>query len=224
MSFALMAANVADPGPSLATTDVDKAIIGALRTWYSTWLRIESRNRGLAKPLAIPDQAAYASSLDTDDWLDRWAPAVLVTTSKTTGRPMRHADSTYEAAWDVAVSVIVRGTTPSETRDRASIYEVALRNALGHRNVTANAGGIIHAAYWQGSEIAPVANVNRQGRYLAAGMTTFNVITDSALKDSGGPISPVPDPDPLPDYVTGLPVTDVVVDVEGLTPNEPLGG
>lgn len=214
-----------DPGPSVATTDVDAAIIGCLKANYGHWLRIEAFERDLVKGLPAPRGASYANAIDQDEWLDHASPAVLVTTSKTRDKPMRRPDGTYSATWDVAISVVVRGTSGPDTRDRASLYEVALRRCLGHRSVVANAGGIVHAMHWESSNVVPVATVSRSGRYLAAGMTTWTAITDYALKDSGTFPAPVPDDQPLPVYVPEVPVTVVDTDqINGVSPTQDLGG
>jgi hypothetical protein len=206
---------LADPGVLVLNVDVDDALVGVLQNWLPTFLRITARERNLSQPLALPNGASYNNPADQSEWTDAAFPAIMVATSRTQGAPIRHADGIYDATWLCVVSAVVRGTQGRETRNRASLYEGAVRRALGHRSAIANAGGIVHGAKWQAAEVRPVADVSRTGRHLAAGMSTFFVYTDQAFKDTAGPPSPDPLPPTVPPtYVPLGTITEVDTTVE----------
>lgn len=220
-----------DPGPLVINTDVDDGLITILRddNWLATFLRIVSLERDLPKTLPAPVGASYNNPADMSEWGDQMYPAVQVATAKTSGMPKRRADGVYGATWSCIVSAIVRGTTGQETRQRAALYEGAVRRSLGHAAVLAGQD-LISKIRWQSVEVRPVTSVSRAGRYLAAGMSTFLVTTDSAFKDAAGPFTadPLPDPDNPQDppiYVPEATITSVpTVEIDGLTPDEDIGG
>lgn len=220
-----------DPGPLVVNTDVDEALISMLRdgNWLRTFLRIVSEERGLAKTLPAPVGASYNNPMDMSEWGDRQFPGIAVATAKTQGSPKRRADGVYGVDWLCVISAIVRGTTAQETRTRAALYEGAVRRSLGHAAVLAGQD-LISKIRFRGVEVRPVTTVSRAGRYLAAGMSTFLVTTDSAFKDSAGPMTadPLPtsdDPTPTPPvYVPTGTITEVDFTAEGLTPDQDLGG
>jgi hypothetical protein len=217
-----MSVVVGDPGPLVLNIDVDDAIIGVLRdsNWMNTYLRVTAEERNETVP-AYPNGGSYNNPVEMSEWTDQMFPAVLVATVKTDGAAIRQRDGNYSIKWRATVSAVVRGTKAQETRHRAALYEGAVRRALGHRNVWSN--GLVHAAYWQATEIRPIST-GSAGRYLAAGMATFLVMTDAVFSDSPG--LPVPDPPGGigPDVVPSATIQPFVVDVEGLSPNEDLGG
>ena len=213
---------LADFGPLILPTDVDEAVIEVMNAWMPLYLRELSDERGLASPLPAPVPRDVNSVLSTDEFLDHQLPGLMVTTAKTSGVPERFSDGSYGVGWLVHVDSIVRGRTAHETRTTAALYEGATRRVLSGRK---DAAGLIRLTRWTATEIAPVADTSRQGRYLAAGMTTFTIFTDQALKETGGlAIEPPTGTDPsfVPtapmsveiDLHNGSAVTEIIIDSE----------
>jgi hypothetical protein len=53
-------------------------------------------------------------------------------------------------------------------------------------------------AFWAAGNVAPVADVTDKGRYLAAGLSSFDVTVDEVL-GGRGPVLPTPDDPAYPD-------------------------
>lgn len=200
---------IADWGPLVTPVDVDEAILDELKIWLPTYITRMRVERDL--PASLPHPRFYGNTLETDELMDHPMPAVVVTTAKaikTLGGP----NYRYEATWEVAVTLIVRGRLPKETRKTASLMEGALRRCMLQKcrqNPTSRAG-ILNSTDWIETELAPVKdNSEGAGRYLAAGLGKYNVVTDAAVQGFGGP--DVPDAD---SYVPLATVTDVEIDVE----------
>lgn len=176
---------ISDWGPLVVSTDVDEAILATFREWLPTYLKYLSTERNLGYQLAQPK--AYTNYIDLDELMDNQLPAIVVTTAdtrKTVGGP----NSTIQAVWNVNVSAIVRGRKPPETKVTAALFEGAIRRCFLQKCRGDN--GPLNDPHWNGSHVAPVRDTSGQGRYLAAGMGTYNVSTDAAAQGFGGPDVP----------------------------------
>lgn len=199
---------IAQFGPLVVETDIDKAVITTLGRWMGTYLtqieieRVLSRG-SLARPKNI------RNTLEDEEFLDRSLPAIVVTTASTAGEPVEAEDGMIYAAWSVVVSAIVRGRTPAETRDNAALYGGTMRRILLHKP---SLGGFAGEAKWVRGSVAPVADVTDSGRYLAAGINEFTVYVDEVVQVGMGPAVPAPvDPnDPYDPYATVANVTTTV--------------
>lgn len=195
---------IADWGPLVIATDVDEAVLAALQKWLPTYLIELGTERALGYILPKPN--SYANTLDLDELMDHQLPAVVVTTANTT-KTVGGSNFIYQAVWTVTVSVIVRGRRPPESRKTAALFEGAIRRAFLHK--CRQTAGPLNDPHWIGTRVAPVADSTGKGRYLAAGIGTYNVSTDAAAKGFGGPDVPNAD-----GYVPPATVTDVSVSVE----------
>jgi hypothetical protein len=168
----------ADWGALVINTDVDEALLEALREWLPTYLpRIAvERER---PPLELPN--SYANVLEQDEFMDNQLPAILVTTAST-AKVKGGPNTRYEAEWQVRVSSVVRGRKPSETRHISALYEGSVRRVMIQK---ARKSPIVCDVDWAGTQLAPVLEMGGRGRYLAAGIGTYNVQTDFALQGAG---------------------------------------
>lgn len=186
-------ASNADFGPLVIETDVDSAVVQTLRKWMPTYLAQAERERTLATRL-LARPRSYANTLDDDEFLDHSLPAVIVTTAQTQGNPAKDGMGTYYAAWRVVVSAVVRGRTPPETRTVAALFGGCVRRILVQKPSLEGFAGDLK---WVSSNLAGVADVSGNGRFLAAAVNEFVVYVDEVVA-LGGPHSPSPYPEPDP--------------------------
>lgn len=207
---------VADWGPIVTPVDVDNAILDKLKLWLPTYIAQERILRALGTPL--PQIRFYGNTLQTDELTDHPAPAVIVTTAKTT-KTVGGPNYMYQATWAVAISLMVRGRIPKETRNTASLMEGALRRCVLQkcRSNPTEPNGILNGAEWLATEVSPLTgNAEGEGRYLAAGIGNYNVTTDAAVQGFGGPDVPNAD-----NYVPLAKVTEIpTITVQGITESE----
>ncbi len=213
----------ADFGPIITEVDVDEAILGMLKLWLPTHLAVIERERDKDVGfLARPRVADYANVLDDDEFPDHKMPAILVTTAQTEGVPEKDGDGFYYAAWNVTVSAVVRGQRPAHTRWLASLYGGAVRRAMVQ--MADGVGGLDGEIRWAGSNLAPVADPQNAGRYLAASVGRYVAYLDRVVQEHNGPAVPNDpfDPDPAGDPNTPydpLPtVASITVEVDGVSP------
>jgi hypothetical protein len=190
-------AGIATWGPLVIGTDVDDAIIAALKTWMPTYLRQAVAERQLTFNLALP--RSYANTFAAQEFLDHQLPAVVVTTARTqaiTGG----SNKSYGAQWICDVATVVRGKRPAATRYLAALYEGTARRLILQQ---------AHADPLQ--EVRPaglryeqvLGDVSR-GRYVLAAVTTFQVYTDQIVTPHSGP--DIPDADVYVDEATVIEV------------------
>ncbi|CAB4197380.1 hypothetical protein UFOVP1313_9 [uncultured Caudovirales phage] len=187
-------------GPLVTEVDVDLAVVTTLRLWLPMYLAQAERERDLAAgTLARPKAGAYTNTIEDDEFHDHPLPAIIVTTANTTAAPAQASDSSYEGAWRVMVSSVVRGRTPPETRAVAALFSASVRRVLTQQ---ASLGGLSSEVVWVSSGLQPVYDNTDQGRYIAAGMNEFVVYVDNVLAPElgpgGAPYTP-PDPENEPD-------------------------
>lgn len=169
-------------------TDLDRAVILRLRQWLPTYLREAERQRGLPQnTLARPKEGSYQNALEDDEFPDAQLPAVVVTTAATEGDPENNGDRDVFAAWRCNVSVIVRGKTPTETREVAAVFGGCIRAILWQQQLDLEG-----EVRWRAGNVAPVADVTDQGRHLAAAINRFTVYVDGVMEGEG-PMVPSPD-------------------------------
>lgn len=195
---------IADWGPLVIATDVDEAILAVFQEWMPTYLKQVASERALGYELATVN--TYANTLDSDEFMDHQLPAIIVTTADT-AKTLGGANFTYQATWNVVVSVIVRGRRPPESRKTAALYEGAIRRCF--LNKCRQNSGPLSDPDWKGTRVAPVKDTTGAGRYLAAGIGTYNVSTDAAAQGFGGPDVPNADK-----YVPLATVTEVDISVQ----------
>lgn len=176
---------IADWGPLVIATDVDDAILAVLRQWLPTYLVQGAKERDLDYKLAEP--RTYSNVLESDEFLDHQIPAILVTTADT-AKVKGGPNSKYEATWKVTVSCIVRGRKGTESRFNAAIAEGAARRVMIQKARTND--GPLNDIDWVSARVAPISDATGKGRYLAAGIATYNVSTDYAAQGFGGPDIP----------------------------------
>lgn len=198
---------IANWGPLVIATDVDDAVIEALKQWVPTYLLQTARERNLpaeaGRQMAAP--RTYTNVLEEDEFLDHQIPMVLVTTADT-AKVKGGPNSSYEAMWNVKVSAVVRGRSAQESRLFAALYEGAIRRAITQK---CRGVGPINESKWLAVKLAAVRDASGKGRYLAAGIGTYNVSTDYAAQGFGGPDIPNAD-----EYLPLATVTEVTTGVE----------
>lgn len=210
----------ADFGPLIVNTDVDEMVLGMLSLWLPTYLRQMERERPGIK-FDLPHDESYANTLDDDEFPDHILPAVIVTTANTEGTPQYDGDGYYSSDWNVVVSSVVKGRTPSETRRLAALFEGCVRRVMVQADPTWDG-----EVTWHGTNTAAVADPSGAGRYLAAGIGAYLVHVDKSVQAGVGPAGEPYDPDPstpdepFEDLVT---VGSVGIDVIGRTPQSDLG-
>lgn len=195
---------IADWGPLVIATDVDDAVLAALREWLPTYLKQISTERSLG--YVLPTPKVYANTLNEDEYMDHQLPALVVTTASTKST-MGGSNHLYQANWNVTVSVIVRGTAPAKTRNLAALYEGAVRRCF--LNKCRGNDTPLNDPHWVSTEVAPIGASSRKGRYLAAGIGKYNVATDAAAQSFGGPDVPNAD-----QYAPLATVTEVDISVQ----------
>jgi hypothetical protein len=188
---------VADFGVLVVETDIDRALIKTLRMWLPRYIAELERERAdvlQGQRIARPEQASYQNVLEDDDFPDGSLPAILVTTASPS-QVERYSDERYAAQWTTRVSAVVRGKTGAEAREVAALYAGSVRRILVDQPFEDLEG----RCFWvPGGGVQPVADETDKGRYLAAGISQFDVIVDEVLGGSG-PVLPTPDDPPYPD-------------------------
>lgn len=213
----------ADFGPLVLNTDVDYAVLDILKEYLPFYLAAIERERDL--PVGYfdrPKAESYANTLEDDEFPDHAMPAIIVTSADTEGIPEKDGEGMHYAAWNVVISCVVRGRTPKETRRIASMFEGSVRRVMLNEGPPFDG-----EVRWTGTNVAAVADPTGGGRYLAAGMSTYLVYVDHAVKSQAGiahepPYTDPDDPDAEPDPL--VTVGSVSVDVQGRTPQTDLGG
>lgn len=215
----------AEYGPLVVETDVDDAVIAALRSRLPSHLSEIERHRNLTAPegydhyLPRPHNENYANTLDDDEFMDHRLPAVIVTTARTTGEPQQDGEGIIYAAFSVVVSAVVRGRTPPETRKTAALYGGAVRRLLTqHQDLDGFSGDL----RWIGGNVAPVQDTTGAGRYLAASINEFTVYVDQVMQAGVGPFIEGPyepadpdDPDVVPEPLVEVSSIDVEISTPG---------
>lgn len=210
----------AEFGTLVVETDVDTAVVATLRKWLPTYIAQVERERNLAVgALARPVAGSYANTLEDDEFVDHRLPAIIVTTAATNDVE-RFGDGSYAAMWMTVVSSVVRGRTPPETRMLAALFSGCVRRVLVQAS---DLGGSASNVLWRRGGVQPVPDATAAGRYLAAGINEFVVVTDDVLTTRDSPLEPDPlygNPDPqgnpnqpYDDFVTSA--GGVSVDVTG---------
>lgn len=192
---------VADWGQMLVETDIDRLVIARLRLWLPVYLAQAEVERGLPNHLlARPKPESYENALVETEFPEGRLPAILVTAAQTEGNPERTADGGYLAAWRTTVSAVVRGRTPAETREIASVFGGCVRRCLVQQQLDLD--GEIR---WRQSHLTPVAtSTTRAGiraaakdLWLAAAINRFTVFADRVISGDG-PVFPTPADSPFP--------------------------
>jgi hypothetical protein len=196
---------LADWGPLVIGSDVDNAILGALKTWAPTYLTQIRTERGLTFQPAIP--RVYANTFAGQEFFDHQLPAVICMTAQlavTRGG----SDRTYEGTWASRLATVIRAKSPPATRFMAGLYEGVFR-----RLVTQKArGNPINDLHYLGYVYEEVPDATGQGRYCLAAVSRFEVYSDQVVQPYGGPN--IPD---ATQYLGGANVTEIDLDVLGET-------
>lgn len=192
--------------PLVITTDIDDSVLATLKEWLPTYLRLLSESRqlkdGAGNAATLPMPMSWDTYIDIDEIMDHSLPAIVVTTAKATKLTGGANTANVQAEWETRVAAVVRGRTPQEVKKTAALYEGAIRECL-EQKAAQNDGPVNHCVVTQW-EVAPVASDPKEARYLAAGMATYHVSTDAAVRSFGGP--DVPDAD---SYVSSVQVSEV---------------
>jgi len=213
---------VADFGRCMVETDIDRAVIASVMYWLPTYLAEAERQRELpSRTLARPKDESFQNALTSSEFPDGRLPAILVTTARTVALPLKDGDGSYfNADYTINVSAVVRGKTPPEAREVASVFGGCVRWLLVHQQTSLDG-----EVEWTASSVIPVPDQTDQGRWLAAGLNTFVLHLDDALTGAGptspvmeDPIYPPPDPaapdEPYDDLVEVTLVTTSVTNKE----------
>jgi len=206
MSVSPPPVSVGTLGPVVLSTDVDLALISALQKWMPTYLNPMSQKVPTTKKLPLP--RTYTNTVENAEWLDHQLPGIVVETSSavaTFGSP----NWFYEVNWRTAVSVIVRGRRPQETRRLASIFLGAVTLCVVQKGRTAD---IVDDLRYQSMSLGPVPDATDSTRYLAGGTAIFTTMTNVAVQGRGGPQAP-----DAGSYVGDATVTEVDLAIAGET-------
>ncbi|HEY1437363.1 MAG TPA: hypothetical protein VGG82_07660 [Casimicrobiaceae bacterium] len=191
-------------GPVVLSTDVDLALIAALQKWAPTYLRPMSQKVPTSKAMPLP--RTYTNTVENYEWLDHQLPAIVVETSSAiaaVGGP----NTFYRVDWRTAVSVIVRGRRPQETRRLASIFMGAVTLCVVQKGRTPD---VIDDLRYLSMTLGPVPDATDRTRYLAGATAVFTTMTNVAVQGSGGP--EIPDAD---SYVGEATVTEIDLTIAG---------
>jgi hypothetical protein len=217
----------ADFGSVIVETDIDRLVLRQIKHWLPTYLTEAERQRNLpARLLARPKDQSYQNVLTDAEFPDAQLPGIVVTASEATGTKSFAGRHHYAANFDVAVSAVVRGRTPPETREVAAVFGGCIRWLLVQQQLdaayeSAPDGMVDHELRWEGGSIIPVPDQNdTDGRYLAAAINRFIVMVDAVITGDGPAlIDPYPPPDPDNDPDTPYdPLSTVAAVVTTITP------
>jgi hypothetical protein len=192
-------------GPLIIGTDVDDAMISSLKTWMPTYLKHFHDERGL--PFVPARPRTYANTFADQEFLDHQLPAIIVvtaTTIATRGGP----NKAYEGTWRCDIATIVRGKRPPATRFLASLYEGVVRQAVLNQARTTD---VLQDVHYTGMRYEQVSDASGSGRYLLAGVSSFNVYTDKIVEANAGP--DIPDAD---EYLNEATITEVDIEVDAV--------
>ena len=195
---------IANWGPSVIATDIDDAALGHLKTWMPTYLRRARTERNLPFTLALP--RAYGHVFAGQEFLDQQLPAIVVVAARSTA--MRGgAIRDYEATWSLEIATVLRGKTPRSTKFLAALYEGTTARLMGQQAC----GEPLSSVHYTGMRFEQVPDVTKQGRWLLAGVSVFDVRTDRIFSPTAGPS--VPDADV---YLEEATVVEVDIEVDGM--------
>lgn len=193
--------NIADFGPLVITTDVDEAVVGTLRLWLPRYLSHFERERSIpVGSLPRPSSGSFHTVTDSDQLLDQWLPAILVTTARGEAQIEAWGDGYISAGFQVTISAIVRGRDDEEARKNAARYEGCIRRIMVHQpDLGGFAGGVQPMSV---GLVQPVEDELDQNRYLAVGQSSYLVMVDKTVQGAVGPFGgpgPYDPPDEDPD-------------------------
>jgi hypothetical protein len=201
-------------GNTLDAGTVERAVISTLQLWLPGELAHQERRMALNdQDIAWPRSWVRESEFDIDT--QHPLPAVSVVSTGTTGRPEQRPDGT-RATYGMVVVIVIGGRSETEARDRAALYNAAIRGALT-REKSRTLGGVAEVTYWIGDDHDAGKSA---GNARAAYGNAFEVTVRNVVDVQAGPDVPPPNPYVPPD-LPPLPDTaaiDVVVVAGDQTP------
>jgi hypothetical protein len=194
---------IADWGPLVISTDVDDAVLNALRQWMPTYLAQIRKERNLTFTPALP--RTYSNTFAEQEFLDHQLPAMIAVTAQATAT-VGGSNMAYDATWALELAAVVRGKRPPSTRYLASLYEGVARRVVLQKA----RGAPLNAVKWIGSRTRQVADATGQGRYIVAEVCLFQVFSDQVVQPYAGPDTP-----DAATYLDEATVTEVDIQVLG---------
>lgn len=196
-------------GVSIAASQVEKLIVGSLEDWLPYYLGERERLDGYAAG-DLPAPMGYVRASEFAKWPEDSLPVVLVMVAGT-AKVRKRDDGKHEAEWTVGVAPIVKDLSQGDSRDLATSYAAAIRDAIvQHKRLksTAHPAGMEGSVEWRGDDYTDLAFDST--RTLGTARVIFSVTVDNVVSATAGPRElptepPSVDPGPWPPMAPGYP-------------------
>ena len=203
-------------GGYITAAYVRNAVQNTIAYWSHTYLAEMARHDG-QDPMTpggmLPDFASYPDSLDLSKFPEEQLPACVLVVPGIKNVPEKTGRGALRATWIVGIGICVTGQNKSDTIKLAQLYTTAVRLLiLQNRSL----GNFATGVEWMREEFTGSLVHANDARTLAIGTLEFAVGTDSVADVSQGPLTPIPDNEP----VTGWPtVLNPSVTITGSSPS-----
>lgn len=200
-------------GPSVSVAQVEKLVIGALEDWLPFYLGERERLDGY-EPGDLPIPLGYVRASEFAKWPEDSLPVVLVV-SPGTSRIRKRDDGKHEISWNVGVAPVVKDRSQEDSRDLASAYGTAIRDAIVQHKLlrsTRYPDGIEGSVELRAESYTDLAFDST--RTLGTAHIVFEVSVDNAVSTAAGPRElptepPDVDPGDWPPLAPGYPHVEI---------------
>jgi hypothetical protein len=198
-------------GPILSASEIEEAILEALKFWFPTYLAEMERRLSLHKgTLIVPQNYTNRNSFDAVE--GEKTPKIVVIAPGLEGSPRKSAAS-YSAMWRVGVGVATGAKTERECNKYLKAYSGAIRAILIQKPGTVREYGLnnLSEITWLSEEYVDLPEISNQHRLYKAATLWFTVDVNAVIGRRFGPVGPdAPDlaPDDLGEFA------DVILNVD----------
>lgn len=186
-------------GPLIDGDMVERAVIAHLQTWLPPYLaEIEERKELPAGALPVPDNWNLVSEDEGSRWPEHQLPSGIVICPGLGSPPVKHGDGAIDAAYEVAIAIVVSGRDEHETRRYAHLYGAAVSLLMLQKPAMKGTDleGHVLGVDWLDEE--PAGDEKR--RTLGSMRQAFNVQLSDVRNAQLGPAEAAPPIDPDSPY------------------------
>jgi hypothetical protein len=194
-------------GPSLDSSDVERALLAHLRAWMPTTIPAILRIKDPEKerwPKGIRPIQTYDVSFATavgERWPGSILPMLVAQSPGMTDDPTTNGDGTVDARYGVVLAAVAEGRTAEDTKELARAYAAAARLAI-MQEPSLKAG--TETPFAQGIKLgqelnSPVSRGVEAERTLRMVTVAYEIEVAGILDVSGGPLEPLEEPESEPE-------------------------
>lgn len=202
--------SISSIGRIVSRQNVEQTVVKYLQTWLvSTYLpEVEAQNSiapALPRP---PSEESYYGGVDDQTWEEDWLP-VLVVTAEPVEDAIRLASS-YQQWFEVKVTNVVFAEDEASARSLSDWYGAAVMATITE---SLNLDGFASDLILIETPVTAFVEEPPDRREFAQATTTFRMLVNDVVTESGRPASPGwPPPPPFEAQTTSVEVDAVPVD------------